>query len=152
LEAKAEEEAQEERGTTRRPSSILTAFLPLLRPIGALIAWPTDRAVTGIQSISVAVAIPSHQDSRGPDAMQGPLSPDEPRGITSPLAILNLTSSTVVVAVDRDRNSQLAVKWAVDYLLSGASHILLLHVVNHSCTVSRMLPCCLPGLPLTQQQ
>jgi nucleotide-binding universal stress UspA family protein len=64
--------------------------------------------------------------------MQRPLSPDEPR--------LHKTSSTVVVAVDRDRNSQLAVKWAVDYLLSGASHIFLLHVVNHSCTVSRMLP------------
>jgi nucleotide-binding universal stress UspA family protein len=72
--------------------------------------------------------------------MQGPLSPDEPRAITSPPAILHKTSSTVVVAVDRDRNSQLAVKWAVDYLLSGASHIFLLHVVNHSCTVSRMLP------------
>jgi hypothetical protein len=72
LEAKAEEEAQEERGTTRRPSSILTAFLPLLRSIGALIAWPTDRAVTGVQSISVAVATPSHQDSRDPTRCKDP--------------------------------------------------------------------------------
>ncbi|KAG8044926.1 hypothetical protein GUJ93_ZPchr0008g14043 [Zizania palustris] len=54
----------------------------------------------------------------------GTLSPDEHRA-TSP-------SSTIVVAIDRDRNSQLAVKWAVDHLLSGASHIILLHVaVNH---------------------
>ncbi|GJM94086.1 hypothetical protein PR202_ga10700 [Eleusine coracana subsp. coracana] len=71
--------------------------------------------------------------------MQGPLSPDEFRA-TSPPAILNQTSSTIVVAVDRDRNSQLAVKWVVDYLLSGASHIVLLHVMNHTCSVNHGFP------------
>ncbi|KAL5222456.1 hypothetical protein ABZP36_027169 [Zizania latifolia] len=61
----------------------------------------------------------------------GPLSPDEHRA-TSPSSGLHQPASTIVVAIDRDRNSQLAVKWAVDHLLSGASHIILLHVaVNH---------------------
>ncbi|TVU34228.1 hypothetical protein EJB05_16059 [Eragrostis curvula] len=60
--------------------------------------------------------------------MQGPLSPER---VLSPSAIVHQTASTIVVAVDRDRNSQLAVKWVVDHLLSGASHILLLHVANH---------------------
>lgn len=74
--------------------------------------------------------------------MQGPLSPDEFRA-SSPPGMLNQTSSsTIVVAVDRDRNSQLAVKWVVDYLLSGTSHIVLLHVVNHSCSVNRTFPFC----------
>ncbi|EAY74665.1 hypothetical protein OsI_02560 [Oryza sativa Indica Group] len=38
---------------------------------------------------------------------------------------------TIVVAVDRDRNSQLAVKWVVDHLLTGASNIILLHIAVH---------------------
>ncbi|XP_040378291.1 U-box domain-containing protein 35 [Oryza brachyantha] len=59
----------------------------------------------------------------------GPLSPDEHRA-TSPSG-LHQPASTIVVAVDRDRNSQLAVKWVVDHLLSGASHIILLHVAVH---------------------
>uniref|UniRef100_A0A0D9V296 RING-type E3 ubiquitin transferase n=1 Tax=Leersia perrieri TaxID=77586 RepID=A0A0D9V296_9ORYZ len=60
----------------------------------------------------------------------GPLSPDEHRA-TSPSGLHPLPSSTIVVAIDRDRNSQLAVKWVVDHLLSGASHIILLHVAVH---------------------
>ena len=62
--------------------------------------------------------------------MQGsPLSPDEHR-LTSPPS-LHQPASTIVVAIDRDRNSQLAMKWVVDHLLSGASHIILLHVAAH---------------------
>ncbi|KAL5226234.1 hypothetical protein ABZP36_014499 [Zizania latifolia] len=56
----------------------------------------------------------------------GLLSPDEHRA-TSPSG-LHQPASTIAVAIDRDRNSQLAVKWVVDHLLSGASHIILLHV------------------------
>ncbi|AQK96179.1 lycopene epsilon cyclase1 [Zea mays] len=56
----------------------------------------------------------------------GPLSPDE-YWVISPPALLHQPASTIVVAIDRDRNSQLAVKWVVDHLLSGASHIVLLH-------------------------
>ncbi|XP_044976227.1 U-box domain-containing protein 35-like [Hordeum vulgare subsp. vulgare] len=62
--------------------------------------------------------------------MQGsPLSPEEHR-LTSPPS-LHQPASTIVVAIDRDRNSQLAMKWVVDHLLSGASHIILLHVAAH---------------------
>ncbi|AQK96199.1 lycopene epsilon cyclase1 [Zea mays] len=60
----------------------------------------------------------------------GPLSPDE-YWVISPPALLHQPASTIVVAIDRDRNSQLAVKWVVDHLLSGASHIVLLHVAVH---------------------
>ncbi|WVZ69947.1 hypothetical protein U9M48_018660 [Paspalum notatum var. saurae] len=60
----------------------------------------------------------------------GPPSPDEYR-TASPPALLHQPASTIVVAIDRDRNSQLAVKWVVDHLLSGASHIILLHVAVH---------------------
>ncbi|KAJ1284050.1 hypothetical protein BS78_03G173900 [Paspalum vaginatum] len=60
----------------------------------------------------------------------GPPSPDEYR-VASPPALLHQPASTIVVAIDRDRNSQLAVKWVVDHLLSGASHIILLHVAVH---------------------
>ncbi|OEL16307.1 U-box domain-containing protein 34 [Dichanthelium oligosanthes] len=60
----------------------------------------------------------------------GPLSPDEYR-VASPPALLHQPTSTIVVAIDRDRNSQLAVKWVVDHLLSSASHIVLLHVAAH---------------------
>ncbi|KAG8051531.1 hypothetical protein GUJ93_ZPchr0001g32746 [Zizania palustris] len=56
----------------------------------------------------------------------GALSPDEHRA-TSPSGRYQ-PASTIVVAIDRDRNSQLAVKWVVDHLLSGASHIIILHV------------------------
>ncbi|KAL6615452.1 hypothetical protein ACP70R_037722 [Stipagrostis hirtigluma subsp. patula] len=59
----------------------------------------------------------------------GPLSPD--RAVTSPPSYVHQPASMIVVAVDRDRNSQLAVKWVVDHLLSGASHIVLLHVAAH---------------------
>ncbi|KAL6881990.1 hypothetical protein ACP4OV_011462 [Aristida adscensionis] len=55
----------------------------------------------------------------------GSLSPD--RAVMSPPASLH----QIVVAVDRDRNSQLAAKWVVDHLLSGASHVVLLHVAAH---------------------
>ncbi|XP_066312043.1 U-box domain-containing protein 35-like isoform X2 [Miscanthus floridulus] len=60
----------------------------------------------------------------------GPLSPDEYR-VASPPALLHQPASLIVVAIDRDRNSQLAVKWVVDHLLSGASQIVLLHVAAH---------------------
>lgn len=60
----------------------------------------------------------------------GPLSPDE-YWVISPPALLHQPASTIVVAIDRDRNSQLAVKWVVDHLLSGASQIVLLHVAVH---------------------
>ncbi|KAF8696709.1 hypothetical protein HU200_036335 [Digitaria exilis] len=60
----------------------------------------------------------------------GPLSPDKYRA-ASPPALLHQPASTIVVAIDRDRNSQLAVKWVVDHLLSSASHIVLLHVAAH---------------------
>ncbi|XP_050101792.1 U-box domain-containing protein 52-like isoform X1 [Malus sylvestris] len=40
---------------------------------------------------------------------------------------------STVVAIDRDKNSQLAVKWAVDNLLSNrTSHCILIHVRNRS--------------------
>ncbi|XP_048443153.1 U-box domain-containing protein 35-like [Pyrus x bretschneideri] len=40
---------------------------------------------------------------------------------------------STVVAIDRDKNSQLAVKWAVDYLLSNrTSHCILIHVRSRS--------------------
>ncbi|KAM0864215.1 hypothetical protein ACQ4PT_044072 [Festuca glaucescens] len=58
-----------------------------------------------------------------------PVSPDEHR-LTSPPS-LHQPASTIVVAIDRDRNSQLAMKWVVDHLLSGASHIIILHVAAH---------------------
>ncbi|PNT72256.1 U-box domain-containing protein 35 [Brachypodium distachyon] len=58
-----------------------------------------------------------------------PLSPEEPR-LTSPPS-LHQASSTIVVAIDRDRNSQLAMKWVVDHLLNSAAHIILLHVAAH---------------------
>ncbi|KAG2598612.1 hypothetical protein PVAP13_5KG406200 [Panicum virgatum] len=58
----------------------------------------------------------------------GPLSPDEYRA-ASPLP--HQAAPTIVVAIDRDRNSQLAAKWVVDHLLSSASHIILLHVAAH---------------------
>jgi len=60
----------------------------------------------------------------------GPLSPDEYR-VASPPALLHQPASLIVVAIDRDRNSQLAVKWVMDHLLSGASQIVLLHVAAH---------------------
>ena len=60
----------------------------------------------------------------------GPLSPDEYR-VASPPALLHQPASLIVVAIDRDRNSQLAVKWVVDHLLSGTSQIVLLHVAAH---------------------
>uniref|UniRef100_A0A0E0JKF4 RING-type E3 ubiquitin transferase n=1 Tax=Oryza punctata TaxID=4537 RepID=A0A0E0JKF4_ORYPU len=59
----------------------------------------------------------------------GPLSPDEHRA-TSPPG-MHQPAMTIVVAVDRDRNSQLAVKWVVDHLLTGASNIILLHIAVH---------------------
>jgi len=58
-----------------------------------------------------------------------PVSPDEHR-LTSPPS-LHQPASTIVVAIDRDRNSQLAMKWVGDHLLSGTSHIILLHVAAH---------------------
>ncbi|ONM40768.1 Protein kinase protein with adenine nucleotide alpha hydrolase-like domain [Zea mays] len=60
----------------------------------------------------------------------GPLSPDEYR-VASPPALLHQPAPVIVVAIDRDRNSQLAAKWVVDHLLSGASQIVLLHVAAH---------------------
>ncbi|PVH38484.1 hypothetical protein PAHAL_5G269100 [Panicum hallii] len=60
----------------------------------------------------------------------GPLSPDDYRA-ASPPPLLHQAAPTIVVAIDRDRNSQLAAKWVVDYLLSSASHIILLHVAAH---------------------
>jgi len=69
----------------------------------------------------------------GSGAMQGgPLSPDEYRAASPPPPPLpHQAAPTIVVAIDRDRNSQLAAKWVVDHLLSSASHIILLHVAAH---------------------
>uniref|UniRef100_K3XSR4 RING-type E3 ubiquitin transferase n=1 Tax=Setaria italica TaxID=4555 RepID=K3XSR4_SETIT len=60
----------------------------------------------------------------------GPLSPEEYRA-ASPPALLHQPAPTIVVAIDRDRNSPLAAKWVVDHLLSSASHVILLHVAAH---------------------
>lgn len=68
--------------------------------------------------------------------MQGsPLSPEEHRLTLPPSP--HQPVSTIVVAIDRDRNSQLAMKWVVDHLLSGASHIILLHVAAHPPAANR---------------
>ncbi|CAO2170419.1 unnamed protein product [Urochloa humidicola] len=61
----------------------------------------------------------------------GPLSPDEYHRAASPPSLHHQVAPAIVVAIDRDRNSQLAVKWVVDHLLSNASHIILLHVEAH---------------------
>uniref|UniRef100_A0A0D3EQI3 RING-type E3 ubiquitin transferase n=1 Tax=Oryza barthii TaxID=65489 RepID=A0A0D3EQI3_9ORYZ len=61
----------------------------------------------------------------------GPLSPDEHRATSPPGIMHHQPAMTIVVAVDRDRNSQLAVKWVVDHLLTGASNIILLHIAVH---------------------
>ncbi|CAO2203820.1 unnamed protein product [Urochloa humidicola] len=61
----------------------------------------------------------------------GPLSPDEYHRAASPPSLLHQAAPAIVVAIDRDRNSQLAVKWVVDHLLSSASHVILLHVAAH---------------------
>ncbi|KAG9451802.1 hypothetical protein H6P81_004706 [Aristolochia fimbriata] len=42
----------------------------------------------------------------------------------------NATAGTTAVAIDRDKNSQHAVKWAVDHLLINNPHIILIHVRN----------------------
>ena len=78
----------------------------------------------------------------------GPLSPDEYR-VASPPALLHQPASLVAVAIDRDRNSQLAVKWVVDHLLSGASQIVLLHVAAHYPT-NRTSFIAVPISPLMQ--
>ncbi|CAL4975632.1 unnamed protein product [Urochloa decumbens] len=61
----------------------------------------------------------------------GPLSPDEYHRAASPPSLPHQAVPAIVVAIDRDRNSQLAVKWVVDHLLSNASHVILLHVAAH---------------------
>lgn len=61
----------------------------------------------------------------------GLLSPDEHRATSPPGIMHHQPAMTIVVAVDRDRNSQLAVKWVVDHLLTGASNIILLHIAVH---------------------
>jgi hypothetical protein len=73
----------------------------------------------------------------------GPLSPDEYRA-ASPPAPLHQPAPTIVVAIDRDRNSQLAVKWVVDHLLSSASHVILLHVAAHYPAATRTSSFSLP--------
>ncbi|XP_030972337.1 U-box domain-containing protein 52-like isoform X2 [Quercus lobata] len=45
---------------------------------------------------------------------------------------LDGSTSTTVIAIDRDKNSQYAVKWAVDNVLSKSSHCILIHVRNQS--------------------
>lgn len=40
------------------------------------------------------------------------------------------SSSSTAVAIDKDKNSQFAVKWAIDHLLNNNQNILLIHVVN----------------------
>lgn len=67
----------------------------------------------------------------------GPLSPDEHRATSPPGMMHHQPAMTIVVAVDRDRNSQLAVKWVVDHLLTGASNIILLHIAVHPPAASR---------------
>jgi hypothetical protein len=60
------------------------------------------------------------------------------------MADLSRTSSsleedvnTTVIAIDKDKNSQYAVKWAVDNLLTHSSHCILIHVRSQSLHPSR---------------
>jgi len=92
----------------------------------------------------------------------GPLSPDEYRAAPPPPPLPHQAAPTIAVAIDRDRNSQLAAKWVVDHLLSSASHIILLHVAAHHHPSNRTsspavaaiagarAPSCLP--PLMQRR
>ncbi|KAG2722679.1 hypothetical protein I3760_02G137800 [Carya illinoinensis] len=49
----------------------------------------------------------------------------------SSMEIADVGSSTVI-AIDKTKNSQFAVKWAVDTILSNSSHCILVHVRNQS--------------------
>lgn len=41
-------------------------------------------------------------------------------------------NSLVAVAIDRDKSSQYAVKWAVENMLTRGQTVILIHVVKHS--------------------
>lgn len=45
----------------------------------------------------------------------------------------------VAVALDKDKGSQYALKWAIENLISKGQTIILIHVVQRSSSVSRML-------------
>nr|CAB3473366.1 unnamed protein product [Digitaria exilis] len=115
-----EERQQEERRNNPPPSTSLPSFFSRA-PSSHTFRLTTPLIGQSPASIS-AVFVGTMQG--------GPLSPDEYRA-ASPPALLHQPASTIVVAIDRDRNSQLAVKWVVDHLLSSASHIVLLHVAAH---------------------
>lgn len=44
----------------------------------------------------------------------------------------NSANAITAIAIDADKSSQYAVKWAVDNLLNESSQYVLLHVRNHS--------------------
>lgn len=41
-------------------------------------------------------------------------------------------NNLVAVAIDRDKSSQFAMKWAVENMLSKGQTVILIHVVKHS--------------------
>ncbi|XP_042492411.1 U-box domain-containing protein 52-like [Macadamia integrifolia] len=57
------------------------------------------------------------------------MAPPLSEGI-SPVMNTRTVNITVAVAIDKDKNSQYAVKWAIDHLLKTNPNIILIHVIN----------------------
>jgi hypothetical protein len=56
---------------------------------------------------------------------------------TASLVEEDVAMGTTVIAIDKDKNSQYAVKWAVDNLLSQSHNCILIHVRSQSLHPSR---------------
>lgn len=72
-----------------------------------------------------------------------------PNGKASSLGRKSGRNGLVAVAIDKDKASQHAIKWATDNLISKGQTVILIHVIQRSsassCTCFHVLSCCMHG-------